>query len=295
MDIRSLQSFVALASTLNFTRAAELLYISQPALSKQIVNLEDELGVPLFKRNKRGVELTVYGKVFLNDAKEMIKQWGKSVSHIEQIKYGDNGFLQIGFIRDFPIKILPEAVKTFTKENPYVNIKLHEFSENECIDALCKGDVDAAFTFWEGFNSEEFNFLIINKNPICVAMHKNHHLAEKEQISILELSNEKFVAFSPDVTIAGFNSITMQCMEHSFYPNIVAYVNVVTSLFMLITSYGGVALLPESAKLIAPEDIVFIPTINEKSWVDTAFVWNKINNNLCLNKFINCIKKLSTE
>ncbi|WP_179122308.1 LysR family transcriptional regulator [Caloramator quimbayensis] len=164
MDIRALQSFIMLANTLNFTRAAELMYISQPSLSKQIVNLEDELGVPLFKRNKRGVELTVYGKVFLNDAKEIINQWEKSINHIEQVKYGDNGFVRIGFIRDFPIKIVPESIKLFTKENPEVNIKLKEFGENECIEVLCKGDVDAVFTFWEGIkNSEDFDYLIIKK------------------------------------------------------------------------------------------------------------------------------------
>ncbi|SKA97963.1 LysR substrate binding domain-containing protein [Caloramator quimbayensis] len=123
-------------------------------------------------------------------------------------------------------------------------------------------------------------------------MPKNHPLAYKKQIDIVELSNEKFVAFSPNVTIAGFNSITMQCMENGFYPNIVAYVNIVTSLFTLVESYVGIALLPESTKRIALDNLVFIPAINEKSWVDFAIIWKRNYNNLCLNKFINCVKKV---
>ena len=135
MELRHLRYFVAVAEALNFTKASARLRVAQPALSRQMTDLEEEIGVDLMKRSPRGVTLTAEGKLFLDEARELLKRADESVKKVRALARGEYGELHIGYSPTPTIEILPPALAAFQKTVPGVQVLLHDMSTNEIVDA----------------------------------------------------------------------------------------------------------------------------------------------------------------
>src|SRR6267143_1901981 len=136
MELRHMRYFVAVAEALNFTKASARLRVAQPALSRQMTDLEDEIGADLMKRSPRGVTLTAEGKLFLEEVRELLKRADESVEKVRALARGEYGELHVGYAPSLTVEVLPPALAAFQKAVPRVKVLLHDLSSDELITGL---------------------------------------------------------------------------------------------------------------------------------------------------------------
>jgi DNA-binding transcriptional LysR family regulator len=194
MELRHLRYFVAVAEALNFTKAATRLHVAQPALSRQVSDLEEELGVDLLKRTSHGVLLTEEGKLFLAEARGLLKGADESIAKVRALARGEFGELQVGYVPPLDLHILPRALAEFQKTTPDVKIVLHDRGSDELCDELRRGMLHLALMMQP---SEELitgiEFEEIGRYPFFVAMAPGHSLARMKAISLETLAKQPLV------------------------------------------------------------------------------------------------------
>lgn len=197
MELRHLRYFLAVAEALNFTKAAALLRVAQPALSRRVQDLEDEIGVDLLKRSSRGVVLTAEGKVFLDKTRHILKLADESVEQVRALARGEEGELHIGYAPAPTVEILPPALAAFQKAFPRVRVLLHDFSEQELIDGLRNGRLELALMpRGAGPQSVGLEFETLRSYPICVAVAPTHRFARLKTITLEMVATEAMIGFN---------------------------------------------------------------------------------------------------
>jgi len=197
MELRHLRYFLAVAEALNFTKAAALLRVSQPALSRRVQELEDEIGVDLLKRSSRGVVLTAEGKVFLEKTRHILKLADESVDQVRALARGEEGELHMGYAPAPTVEILPPALAAFQKAFPRVRVLLHDFSEQELIDGLRNGRLELALMpRGTGPQSVGLEFETLRSYPICVAVAPTHRFARLKTITLEMVATEAMIGFN---------------------------------------------------------------------------------------------------
>src|SRR5438445_8363454 len=162
MELRHLRYFVAVAEEQNVTRAAARLHVSQPPLSRQIRDLEDELGVALFDRGAKAFRLTDAGRVFLTEARAILQGAEGAVQMVKDVAGGKRGEINVGYAPSLMVKLLPRALRCFRKSNPGVRVRLHDLSTQEMLRGLNDGRLHVAMMVLlpskasTGFVCEEF-------------------------------------------------------------------------------------------------------------------------------------------
>ena len=192
---RDLRYFVAVAQELHFTRAAERLYVSQPALSKQIRMFERTLGTPLFARRGRDIQLTAAGQALLPHAKRLLAQWDAAVAAVEQTRT-DRGLTLVVGMSTSPGRggLLPAIRSRFTDQNPHAVLTLHQIDWRDSTAGLADGDSDIAFVWLPLPNARRYQWTVLVQEPCLVAMSEQHPLAGRETIAFDELAYEPFLA-----------------------------------------------------------------------------------------------------
>jgi DNA-binding transcriptional LysR family regulator len=197
MELRHLRYFQAVAEALNFTKAAALLRVAQPALSRRVQDLEDEIGVDLLKRSSRGVVLTAEGKVFLDKTRHILKLADESVEQVRALARGEEGELHMGYAPAPTVEILPPALAAFQKAFPRVRVLLHDFSEQELIDGLRNGRLELALMpRGAGPQSVGLEFETLRSYPICVAVAPTHRFARLKTITLEMVATEAMIGFN---------------------------------------------------------------------------------------------------
>src|SRR5258707_3482128 len=171
MELRHLRYFLAVAEALNFTKAAALLRVAQPALSRRVQDLEDEIGVDLLKRSPRGVVLTAEGKVFLDKTRHILKLVDESVETVRALARGEYGELHVGYAPSPTVEILPPALAAFQKAVPRVRVLLHDLSSDELFTDLQNGMLELAIMVPPADDQTAgIQFEVLRTYPLCVAM-----------------------------------------------------------------------------------------------------------------------------
>jgi len=197
MELRHLRYFLAVAEALNFTKAAALLRVAQPALSRRVQDLEDEIGVDLLKRSPRGVVLTAEGKLFLDKTRHILRLADESVEQVRALARGEEGELHIGYAPAPTVEILPPALAAFQKAFPRVRVLLHDFSEQELIDGLRNGRLELALMpRGTGPQSVGLEFETLRSYPICVAVAPTHRFARLKTITLEMVAAEAMIGFN---------------------------------------------------------------------------------------------------
>ena len=197
MELRHLRYFLAVAEALNFTKAAALLRVAQPALSRRVQDLEDEIGVDLLKRSPRGVVLTAEGKVFLDKTRHILKLADESVEQVRALARGEEGELHMGYAPAPTVEILPPALAAFQKAFPRVRVLLHDFSEQELIEGLRNGRLELALMpRGTGPQSVGLEFETLRSYPICVAVAPTHRFARLKTITLEMVATEAMIGFN---------------------------------------------------------------------------------------------------
>src|ERR1700737_654328 len=169
MELRHLRYFLAVGEALNFTKAAAQLRVAQPALSRQVQDLEDEIGVDLLRRSPRGVTLTAEGRLFLEEVRELLKRADESVEKVRALVRGEYGELHIGYAPSPTVEILPPALAAFQKAVPRVKVLLHDLSSDELIAGLRNTTLEIAITVPPlGAQAADIEFEVLPTYPLGV-------------------------------------------------------------------------------------------------------------------------------
>jgi DNA-binding transcriptional LysR family regulator len=245
---------------LNFTKAAARLRVAQPALSRQVQDLEDEIGVDLLRRSPRGVTLTAEGKLFLEETRELLKRVDESVEKTRALARGEYGELHIGYIPIPTAEILPRALEAFRKAVPTVKLVLHDLSTDELIAGLRDGTLEVAIMVQPiSEQTAEIEFETLRSYVWCVALSRAHPLARLKSIPLEKLAGERLVILSRK-SYSEYHRI----LEHIFAPvsdkpRITLECDSESSLFMEVEAGRAIALVTTIAKLAAGKRLVYRP------------------------------------
>ncbi|WIX81786.1 LysR family transcriptional regulator [Amycolatopsis carbonis] len=201
MDVhgRDLRYFVTVAEELHFTRAAERLYVSQPALSKQIRVLERQLGAPLFDRDRREVRLTPVGEALLPHARRVLAEWDAAHDAVTRAKAEQRGTLVVGMSTS-PGRggMLPAIRSRFTDEHPHARVTLRQVGWHDSTAGLADGSTDVAFVWLPVPGAERYRWIVVAEEPRLVAMSAAHRLAGESTVDFADLLDEPFLALPAD-------------------------------------------------------------------------------------------------
>ncbi|HEU6447902.1 MAG TPA: LysR family transcriptional regulator [Verrucomicrobiae bacterium] len=293
MELRHLRYFVAVAEQENVSRAALKLHVSQPGISRQIHDLEGEIGFPLFERTAKSLKLTAAGKVFLAEAKSVLKCTDDAVKKAKAVAAGATGELHIGYSPTPTTRILPPTLRAFQLAMPNVRVKLHDLANQENITRLREGKLQLAFLvrppdFKSTFRGLRFEAL--SCDAVCLVVAPNHPLARRKIVSLAEAAREPFVSYSrkdyPDYH-EWFSNVFSGV---KFKPRIVEEHDGISSLFPAIEAGAGVALAGESFKCIAGNRLKLLRLTPEPEPVAMGIAALKGKLSAAAEKFWECAK-----
>jgi LysR family transcriptional regulator, benzoate and cis,cis-muconate-responsive activator of ben and cat genes len=252
MELRHLRYFVAVAEAENVSRAALKLHVSQPGISRQIRDLEDEIGFALFERNAKSIKLTSAGKTFLTEARAVLRRADEAVKTARAIATGAQGELHVGYAPSPTSRLLPPTLRAFQAESPNVRVKLHDFSSEEMIAGLREGRLQIAFMVRPTTGRlRGMHFEIIMRDAICVAVAPSHPLARRRSVRLAEVAQEPLMVYSRAEYPEAHEELMAMFAAVKSKPRIAEEHDGVTSLIAGVESGAGVALVPESIGCIA--------------------------------------------
>jgi len=197
MELRHLRYFVTVAELQNFTRAATRLRVAQPALSRQIRDLEDELGASLLERNSRGVRLTEAGAVFLPEARAVLQRASEAARAVRAVARGERGEIQVGYAPTPTVELLPCALHAFQNLAPGVRVTLHDLSTEEMLRGLHDGKLDLCLMVRPSAKAlRGLKFELLREYPLEVVMPRTHPFAKLKRVTREQLVREPLVAYA---------------------------------------------------------------------------------------------------
>lgn len=256
MELRHLRYFVAVAETENVSRAALKLHVSQPALSRQIRDLEDELGFPLLERRAKSVHLTAAGRVFLTEAQAVLQRASDAVSVARVVATGKQGTLHVGYAPSLTVEILPQALRRFQEQMPGVRVMLHDLSTQEMLEGLRRDGLDLALLVRQPKSAMRgLRFEELRRYPLCVSMATSHPLARRRQVSLPAVAAERLIAYSR----AGFPEYHDDLVALIPKPQIAEEHDSATSLIAAVEAGRGVALVAQCFACLAGPRLKILP------------------------------------
>jgi len=261
MDFQQIKYFITAASCMNFSKAADQLYITQPALSRQIYSIEKELNLQLFIRVGHELKLTPAAKLLYREFSQLYEIFEDSVERAVTIQHGVTGKLSIGVLDGMRIDdIFPKLICSFSSEYPEVEIDLSYQNMPALIANLYEGMLDIAFSpQLEIENRTYLEYKKIADSRSCLAMHESHPLANKDYIGFDELENVTFIMLKPDISEIGHALILKEFKKHGFRPNIVYSPSLFTS-FLYVQAALGITIFDSRSVFRNTPGIRFVDT-----------------------------------
>ncbi len=258
MELRHLRYFVIVAEEQNVTRAAERLHVSQPPLSRQIRDLEQELGVELFRRSAKSLALTEAGKIFLIEARAVLLRVDKAVETVRTVARVDRGSVRIGYAPSLTAEFLPRALRLFEAERPGVRVALHDLSSEECVQRLAGGKLDLALSVpRDGLRDKGIKFEPLTRFPVRCAVGKDHPFARKRSVTLAEIRKQKLMGFSFD-DYPEYKEWFTKLFSGISPCNVEEYDGVI-GLIAAVEAGRGVALVSSSIQCLAGPRLRLIP------------------------------------
>ena len=294
MELRHLRYFVAVAEELNFTRAAEKLRLAQPSLTRQIHNLEDELGVRLLDRSRNQVSLTEEGRSFLVDARRLVALSLESVKSVQRFSRGESEQLNIGYLFKFNFDLLPVTLASFYQTFPETSVNLFDMSPAEQLRALESRKIDLGFVGLRpphaNKNTGGLTWECVARHNVVVVLPESHPLAKKGKIKITDLKSLFFVAMSEQTHPGSRDWLSSICHGAGFTPRILQDVDLESGLMTFVAEGLGVTLAREQIKNLPHPGVVFRPlAIAAKA--DYWIAWHRENHSKALLQYIEVVKK----
>ena len=257
MDLRQLRYFVAVAEELHFTRAASRARVAQPTLSQQVRLLEKELGVTLFKRTKRRVELTHPGRIFLHEARRLLSGADEAVQAVQSAAAGQLGRLLVACGPTAAYVGILGMLESYRRQSPRVGMRLLESPVSDLVVAVEQGEADAGL-FVPYFESSVLKREIVLELPLLAALPKSHPLASSNKISLKRLAEESFILFGRRRGSGFHERILSICHSSGFTPRVVERMEQIHSLLYLVGAGYGVSLVPATLDSINRSEVALV-------------------------------------
>ena len=291
MELRHLRYFVAVAEEENVTRAALKLHISQPALSRQVRELEDELGFLLLQRGANSLRLTEGGRVFLAEARAVLLRAEAAVTSARAAANGRQEELHLGYAPSLTARILPPALRAFQAAQPGVRVVWHDQSTEEMLTGLREGQLHLAFLvrptrgMLRGLRFEE-----LARDPLRLASAPDHPFARKRFVTLAEAVREPIIAYSRKQYPEYHELLTNLFAASKNKPRIVEEHDSVTSLIAAVEAGNGVALAPESLACISGPRLKLVPFSPPVDPLIVGAAWPTRGLGATAERFLRCAK-----
>jgi DNA-binding transcriptional LysR family regulator len=288
MELRHLRYFIAVGEEQHFGRAAARLHLAQPALSRQIQDLEREIGFLLFDRLPRGVRLSAAGTLFLNDARRILQDVDEARRRAERIALGKAGTLRIGIA--FALswhRLVVDSVREFRRREPDVELVVHHLLSVHQVEAVVSGRLDVGFaasiTPWR----KELAHSQFAEDRILLAVPKGHSLAKRKRIRIRDLQNMPFIWFQRWANPTFNDQLLQACARGGLSaPRIVQEAADRDTQLGLVQCRIGIAWLTESTRWHCPRGVVLLPVVDMHVRLAFNLIWKKDNSSPLLQKFV---------
>jgi LysR family transcriptional regulator, benzoate and cis,cis-muconate-responsive activator of ben and cat genes len=292
MELRHLRYFVAVAEEQNVTRAAARLHVSQPPLSRQIRDLEDELGVALFEHGAKAVRLTDAGRVFLTEARAALQRVDDAVQMAKAVANGQRGEIHVGYAPSLAVEFLPRTLKYFQESSPGVRVQLHDLSTQEMLRGLRDRKLHVALLVQLSVMATAgLVFEELQRHAICAAMHPVHPLARARKVGLEQVAKERLIAF----TLADYPEhhawIADLFAPLNRTPQIVEEHDSATSLIAAVEAGRGVALVSQRLECLAGPRLKIRPLQPAPPPLVVGIAYRKEKNSAATDNFVAAAKR----
>ncbi len=277
MELRHLRYFVAVGEDQHYGRAAERLGIAQPALSRQIQDLEKELGFTLFDRLPRGVKLSAAGKLFLSDAQRILQEVEGAKLRAERVATGRAGTLRLGFVESLSWHgVVPDSFRRFRGRQPDAELELHPMLSLQQMEAIRSGKLDAGFIFSLEEPDGDFGRRLVAKCKLMLAAPQGHTVTRLKRLRLCDLRDSPFIWVHRWVTPDYYDRMMQVCLRGGLEaPRIVQHVVDHATMLSLVSCRLGVAFVSETTRWQCPRGVTLLPVIDLDFPLPFYLIWRK--------------------
>lgn len=289
VDLRRLRYFLAVAEELHFGRAAQRLNIAQPALSRQIANLEGAIGALLFDRTRSNIHMTAAGEALLPRARDIMARVSDAARVAKRASEGTVGAIQVGFVGSATFSILPGIFNAFRTSHREVELVLHAMNTAELRAALIDRSIDVAFAR-PGVQDPEIVSEAIYKEPLIVALSEGDPLARQNHIALEELSMRPFVLYPRHPRPSFADAILQLCREAGFSPDVAQETMEIQTALSLVSVGAGVSLVPESASEAQLNGVAYRPILGDAPQTQLSIAYRRDNRSAIVAAFCQLVR-----
>ena len=294
MELRHLRYFIAVAEAENVSRAALKLHVSQPALSRQVRDLEEELGFPLLERSAKSVRLTEAGRAFLPEAHAVLRRAEDAVKAARAVATG-GGELHVGYAGSPTVRILPATLRAFQSELPGVRVRLHDLSTEEMLSGLRDGTLQIALivcstpALLRGLRFEE-----LVRIAMCVAVAPRHPLARRRSLTLAEVARQPLIALTRADYPDYHELLAALFAPHKVKPRIAEEHDSIASLIAAVEAGGGVALVSESLACVVGPRLKILPLSPAAPPLIVGAAWPEHKLPPATDRFLKCAREVAS-
>ena len=294
MELRHLRYFVAVGEEQHFGRASLRLRVAQPALSRQIQDLEKEVGFKLFERLPRGVKLSGAGSLFLEDARRILQEIGESAARAARVARGQSGTLRIGFTENASWRgVVPDSFRRFREQLPDAELLLRPASSLEQLEALRAGRLDAGFLNFMQSADPDFEQLVVASTDIELAAPKKHRLTRLTKLRLRDLKDAPFVWFPRWASPALYDNLMRECYRGGLKsPRIVQEGLNEATILSLVSTGLGVGWVLGTARWRCPSTVAILRVVDLKISLPLVLAWRRDNSSPLLANFVREVQQL---
>lgn len=291
IELRHLRYFVAVSEELHFGRAAARLHMSQPPLSQQIRSLEAELGLSLFRRTNRRVELTKAGQAFLEGARRTLDSANQAVREARSADDGETGELVLGFVDSSIYGYMPAVLRAFRKQHPSVRVIIRALTSAEQVEKLERGEIQIGILRPLRVSSR----LVIEelgREQLVVALPKGHVLSARKQIHIRDLRDEALIFFRRDFAPAVYDRIMGMFHREGQLPHVAQEAGEQHTIIGLVAAGLGYSITAEGLMHWGTESVVYRPLAHPNAWVPMGVAWRRADRSDPVRWFVETAREL---
>jgi DNA-binding transcriptional LysR family regulator len=294
MELRHLRYFLAVGEDQHYGRASRRLGVAQPALSRQIQDLEKEIGFKLFDRLPRGVKLSAAGELFMGDARRILKEVGEATARAARVARGQSGTLRVGFAENASWHgVAPDSFRRFRGQQPDVDLQLHPASSLEQLDAIRSGGLDAGFVNFMPKADPDLDQLIVGRQYVELAAPKKHPVTRLKNLRLRDLTDAPFIWFPRRASPAFYDRLMHECYRGGLKsPRIVQEGLNEATILSLVSAGLGVGWVLGSARWRSPQTVAILPLVDLNIPVLLALAWRRDNTSPLLARFIEEVKRM---
>jgi DNA-binding transcriptional LysR family regulator len=295
IELRHLTYFVAVAEELNFGRAAERLHIAQPPLTRQIRQLEQELGVELFHRTTRRIELTEAGQVYLIEVRRILAQVQESATLAQLASQGEAGRLVVGFEGSSAYDIVPLTVKALRKRLPRVSLIAREMTTGDQVKALHAAHIGVGFVVPPLSDTCDLMVKPVLQEPLIIALPEDHSQTHQLAVDLANLKDETFIVCPRHHKCGLYDHTISVCRQRGFSPKLTQETHEVQSILGFVAAGLGVALLPASVRHLQRSRVVYRTLQPPTAELELAIAWRRENPSPMLPIFFEIVQEVAQQ